>query len=129
MKISEASARLGLSIQTLHYYEREGIIPPISRDEHGDRDYTNEDLKWIRFTQSLRSAKLPISLIQQYTKLMREGPHTLTDRYDLLVDQRQTLRKQLQDLETALSWLDKKILSYQLILPEHHDGQADDNNA
>ena len=47
MKIAEASQKFGMSIQTLRYYEREGIIPPVHRNKNGIRDYQRADLYWL----------------------------------------------------------------------------------
>ncbi|WP_081478599.1 MerR family DNA-binding transcriptional regulator [Pediococcus claussenii] len=43
MKSSEVSKLLNISIDTLRYYEKIGIIPTVSRDKNGYRDYQTTD--------------------------------------------------------------------------------------
>lgn len=59
MRIAEVSKTCELSPDTLRYYERIGLVPAISRDSSGLRDYTEEDCRWIEFIKCMRNAGLP----------------------------------------------------------------------
>ena len=52
--ISEMSGQSGWSIHMLRYYEKEGLLPPIERDENGYRCYTQGNLQLIHFLNKLR---------------------------------------------------------------------------
>lgn len=58
MKIAQAAKQLDLSTATLRYYENIGLIREIKRDDHGIRDYTEDDLQWIEFIKCMRNAGL-----------------------------------------------------------------------
>ena len=52
MRISEVSEQSGISSDTLRYYERIGLIPPVNRNEKGIRDYNEMDIKRVEFIKS-----------------------------------------------------------------------------
>ena len=49
MKIAEVSEKYSISTDTLRYYERVGLIPTVSRNGSGIRDYSELDLKRVEF--------------------------------------------------------------------------------
>ena len=64
MTISEVSKKYGISQDTLRYYERVGVLPPIHRTKGGLRDFTQEDCGWVELAGCMRSAGLPIEYRQ-----------------------------------------------------------------
>ena len=63
MRISEVSERSGVSSDTLRYYERIGLIPPVNRSKNGIRDYNEIDVKRVEFIKCMRGAGLPIETL------------------------------------------------------------------
>jgi DNA-binding transcriptional MerR regulator len=55
MRIAEVSELYGLSLDTLRYYERVGLIPPVNRNESGIRDYNELDLRRVEFIKCMTS--------------------------------------------------------------------------
>ena len=85
VSIGEASRRTGLSIETLRFYEREGLTPgPVARDAAGWRAYSDEDLEWLLMTTRLRLTRMPISGIRRYADLVRQGASSIPERLDML---------------------------------------------
>lgn len=76
MTIAMVSRRYGLSQDTLRYYERVGMIPPVHRTESGLRDYTEEDCRWVELAKCMRGAGLPVEKMVAYVKLCRQGDET-----------------------------------------------------
>jgi len=66
----EAAEITGLSTATLRYYEREKLIPQITRTDQKYRQYTDTDIEWIKMIQCMRMANIPISSIKQYVELL-----------------------------------------------------------
>ena len=66
MKIMEVSEQYGLSSDTLRYYERIGLIPPVNRNESGVRDYNELDIRRVEFIKCMRSAGLPIEVLIEH---------------------------------------------------------------
>ena len=56
LTIKEVSEKYGISQDTLRYYERIGLIPPVPRTPGGIRDYQEKDLGWVEQAVCMRSA-------------------------------------------------------------------------
>jgi DNA-binding transcriptional MerR regulator len=72
MKIAEVSEQYGISPDTLRYYERIGLIPPVNRSESGIRDYNELDLKRVEFIKCMRSAGMPVEALSDYMGLVQQ---------------------------------------------------------
>ena len=55
MTIKEVSEKYGISSDTLRYYERVGMIPPVERTEGGIRNYGEDDIKWVELVLCMRN--------------------------------------------------------------------------
>ena len=113
MTIAEVSKQYGLSQDTLRYYERVGMIPPVTRTAGGIRDYQEEDLGWVELAKCMRYAGLPVESLIEYVKLFREGDSTIEARRDLLAERREELLEQKRHIEETLDLLDYKISRYE----------------
>lgn len=112
MTIAEVSKMYGLSADTLRYYERIGLIPKVYRNKSGIRDYTEEDCGWVEFIKCMRSAGLQIEALIDYVALFQEGDHTKEARMKILTEQREQLYQRMQEMQSTLQRLDKKIEFY-----------------
>ncbi|SDY21762.1 DNA-binding transcriptional regulator, MerR family [Evansella caseinilytica] len=118
MKIAEVSKKFDISSDTLRYYERIGLLPHVSRNKSGIRDYTEEDCKWIEFVKCMRSAGLPIEVLIEYVGLFQQGDETIEARKELLIEQRNELKRKMEETKKILQRLDYKIDSYEHALLE-----------
>jgi DNA-binding transcriptional MerR regulator len=112
MKISDVSKKFNISIQTLRYYEREGLIPAIHRDSNGVRDYQKDELYWIHYVQALRNSGVTVASIKKYVGLVQKGSETREQRKQILLEQRQALLKKRAQIDDALKHMDIKLKSY-----------------
>lgn len=112
MKIGDLARRAGLSVHTLRYYERIGLLPRADRDGGGRRDYDAAILTWIGFLRRLKTTGMPLREMQRYAGLRRQGEGTGPERRALLEAHRETVRAQVHELQACLSVLDAKIDSY-----------------
>ncbi len=113
MKIAEVSEQYGISLDTLRYYERIGLIPPVTRNESGIRDYNELDVRRVEFVKCMRSAGLPIEVLIEYIGLVQRGDQTIEARKDILVEQRQLLVSRMEQMQKTLDILDHKIEMYE----------------
>lgn len=113
MKIAEASEHYGLSVDTLRYYERVGLIPTVHRNEGGIRDYNDLDLRRVDFIKCMRSAGLPIEVLIEYVALVQQGDKTIGARKEILVEQRKLLLGRMQEMQKTLDILNHKIEGYE----------------
>ena len=112
MQISEVAKEFGLTTDTLRYYEREGLIGPISKGENGIRNYMEEDIKRIQFVKCMRAAGLEISFLKRYLQLFEGGDKTIKERREILVEQRKILKEKLDAMQEAYNRLNYKIDLY-----------------
>lgn len=113
MLISEVSEKYEISPDTLRYYERIGLLPPVGRSKSGLRDYSESDLNWIDFIKCMRSAGLPIEQLAQYVQLFPQGEATVEERKQILIDQREQIAGRIAELQRTLAMLDAKIAGYE----------------
>ena len=113
MTIKEVSEKFKISQDTLRYYERIGLIPPVSRTASGIRNYQESDLGWVEHAVCMRSAGVPIEALIEYVKLFQQGDSTFAARLQLLQEQREKLEEQKAQLQAAMDKLDYKISRYE----------------
>jgi DNA-binding transcriptional MerR regulator len=113
MKIAAVSERYGISSDTLRYYERIGLIPPVNRNESGIRDYNEIDVRRVEFIKCMRSAGLPIEALIEYVGLVQQGDKTIEARKEILKEQRQQLVTRIKEMQNTLDILDHKIKVYE----------------
>jgi DNA-binding transcriptional MerR regulator len=113
MKISEVSEQCGISTDTLRYYERIGLMPPVHRTDGGIRDYGELDVRRVEFIQCMRSAGLPIKVLSEYYGLVQLGDTTIEARKEILIEQREQLVAKMTELQETLDLLNYKITLYE----------------
>lgn len=113
MFIKEVSEKFNLSQDTLRYYERIGLLPPVPRNKSGIRQYDQESLNWIEFNKCMRASGLPIEALIEYVSLFQEGESTANARMEILIEQRDLLAKRVEEMTSTLKRLDDKIIHYQ----------------
>ncbi len=104
--IGQMAKQTGLSIHTLRYYEKEGILLPIERDEHGNRVFQEKDVVWLEAVSCLRSSGMPIKDIKLYIALHQKGPEMILEKRQVFVDLRKKLVKQIEDLQNYVDMID-----------------------
>jgi len=106
-------ARLtGVSIPTLRYYERIGLLDPVQRAANGHREYGDKDLLRVGFLKRLRATGMPIREMLDYVELFRQGDSTLSERRETLEAHREAVVAQMAELQATLDLLDTKIERY-----------------
>ena len=116
MTIAETSKKYNVTADTLRYYERIGIIPPVPRTKGGIRDYDEASCRWIELMKCLRSAGVQIEALIEYAALCRQGEGTEERRKEILMEQRDQLLARMEEMQNSLDRLNYKIENYDKIL-------------
>ena len=116
MTITQASETYGLSADTLRYYERIGLIPPVPRTRSGIRNYDEESCRWIELMKCMRSAGVQIDALVEYVRLVQQGDETIDARRALLMEQRERLTARMDEMRQSLDRLNYKIERYDQLL-------------
>lgn len=114
MHISEVAAISGLSIHTLRYYEKQGILNQIARDSSGRRVFCPRDLEWLSWIQRLKSTGMTLENIKCFAELRDHGDESLSLRRSMLAEHAVTLRAEIQNLQAELDVVEHKIEAYSI---------------
>jgi DNA-binding transcriptional MerR regulator len=113
LSIAEAAGRTGVSVHTLRYYERAGlVITPVGRTNGGRRRYQQIDLDWITICTKLRATGMPIKAIRRYAQLVSAGHGNEPERLALMEAHRADVVAKLAELQENLKLIDHKIDVY-----------------
>lgn len=112
MKISEIAEQSGLSIDTLRFYEKIGLIDPPPRDDAGRRVYGPEVLGWLRFLEQLNATGMKQADRIAYANLRRQGPATYAARRAMLETHREIVAEQVRQAQATLELMDRKVAHY-----------------
>ena len=112
IKIGEVSKITALSYHALRYYENIGLVRNVGRADQGNRKYTDDDIKWIKFLLSLRNTGMPLNDIIYYAELYYSGDDSIPKRIELLSNYSGRLAKELERLQRSLVFLANKIEFY-----------------
>lgn len=112
MTIAEVSKKYQLTADTLRYYERIGLLPPVPRTKGGIRDYDEASCRWIELMKCMRSAGVQIEALIEYVALFRQGDDTADQRRAILVEQREQMVSRMEEMQRSLDRLNRKIAAY-----------------
>ncbi len=111
--IQQAAKISGISAHTLRYYDRQGLLPWLGRNDSGFRSFSEEDLHWLELVNCLKQTGMSIENIHRYAELCKQGETTLHQRLELFQQQRETILAQMEELKRHLATVERKIQIYQ----------------
>jgi DNA-binding transcriptional MerR regulator len=112
MKISEAALQSGLSIDTIRYYERAGLVPAIARGADGVRRFSPKDLEWLVLLGHLRQTGMPLATMERFAAAYAQGDQTVPERRAILLEHQARLDARRAELERCAALLAKKLDLY-----------------
>ncbi|MFI7663936.1 MerR family transcriptional regulator [Nocardia sp. NPDC049526] len=113
LSIGEAARRTGVSVHTLRYYERAGLVTtPVDRTASGRRRYHQLDLDWIYVCTRLRATGMPIQTIRRYAELVAAGNGNEPERIALMEAHRAEVVAKLAEIQENLALIDRKLDIY-----------------
>ena len=112
MTIAEVSKKYDISQDTLRYYERIGLIPPVPRTKSGIRNYDEASCGCVELMKCMRKAGVQIEALIEYVDLFQQGDATLEARKNILVYQRDQLMSRMEEMQESLDRLNQKIENY-----------------
>jgi len=110
--IKDAADHTGLTVHTIRYYEKEGLLAFLPRDPQGRRTFGDADLDWLAYLTCLRLTGMPIATMRRITELQTAGDTTIPERRRILEAHRQDLVAKLDQIHSAMDRLDHKIAWY-----------------
>lgn len=112
MKVSEASKLTGVSTDTIRYYEKEGLIPIIDRNDSGNRKIDERIIRRITFAKHMRSAGMSIKALKQYVDLVDDTEDNTVKQKEILREQVADMEERRDDIQFAINHLNYKLEHY-----------------
>lgn len=107
--IRQISEKTNLKAHVLRYYEKEGLLPFISRSESGIRRYSEDNLEWLGLICCLKNTGMSIKQIKDFVELSQKGGETLKQRCDMLVEHKKNVEAQIEEMKKHLQKVTHKI--------------------
>ena len=110
--IGEVAKRFNLNISTLRYYDKEGLIPNLEKNESGNRIFDEEAISGLITIECLKKSGMSIKDIKTFIDWCQEGDESLKDRLEMFLARREALQSQIKELESTLNYIDYKVEYY-----------------
>ena len=120
--IQEVCRRTGLTADTLRYYDKEELLPSVSRSSGGFRQYSDEDLESLAMICCLKNTGMSVQSIARFMELTREGDQTLRERCEMLNKHRETVIERMEEMQRHLDKVTWKCNFFSQKLKEYEEG-------
>lgn len=110
--ISEVAEKMGVSVHTLRFYDKEGLLPDVER-VNGRRVFKDKDFGWLRVLNCLKNTGMPLKDIKRYLELCKKGDESLQERMDIMLAQKESIESQIKFLQLNMKELEYKIWYYE----------------
>lgn len=113
MNIKEVSERLDIPKETLRYWENNGLIPEVPRNDSGYRDYTENEIKWALFIKAMRNAGMSVDSLIDFVKIYREHRDNRAAQKSLIQEQYDQLVAKRDELNKTINYLSYKLDNFE----------------
>lgn len=127
MNIKQVADMFDLTVETIRYYERVGVIPPVERDKNGYRVFKKRDLNWVFLAKSLRNAGLSIESLIEFAALSQFTDDKRLAQKDILNEQLKELNGKIEEMVRVRDLLEYKIETYDEHLAKFRNGDVSDD--
>jgi DNA-binding transcriptional MerR regulator len=110
--IGEVAKELSLTVYTLRYYDKEGLMPFVDRTPSGTRVFKESDIEALKIIECLKSTGMPIKEIKAFIDWCSEGDSTLKQRYEMFIERKASVEAQMEELKKTMDLIDHKCWYY-----------------
>ncbi|MBC5636370.1 MerR family transcriptional regulator [Ornithinibacillus sp. BX22] len=114
--ISEVAKELNLTVYTLRYYDKEGLMPFVERTANGTRLFKESDIDALKVIECLKSTGMPIKEIKNFIDWCADGDSTLQQRYDMFLERKASVEAQIAELQKTMELIEHKCSYYKIAL-------------
>lgn len=105
--IKQIADMMNVTTATIRYWDNEGLLPYVNK-VNGRRVFEDKDFKWLRVLNCMKNINMPIKKIKEYVELVMQGDTTLQARYEMILEQKQFIQNQINDLNNCLKEFEYK---------------------
>lgn len=114
--ISEAAKELNVTAYTLRYYDKKGLMPFVERTASGQRLFKESDIAALKVIECLKSTGMQIKEIKTFIDWVTDGDNTLQQRFDMFMERKAIVEKQMEELKQTMELVEHKCLYYKTAL-------------
>jgi DNA-binding transcriptional MerR regulator len=111
--ISQIAEKMGVTVPTLRYYDKEGLLPFVDKKPDGTRVFKDEDFQGLEIITCMKNSGMPIKNIKNYMGLCQEGDSTLQERLEIFFERKKAVQAQLEELNKIMETINHKIWYYE----------------
>jgi DNA-binding transcriptional MerR regulator len=111
--ISQVAEKMGVTVPTLRYYDKEGLLPFVDKNPDGTRVFKDEDFQGLQIITCMKNSGLPIKEIKKYMDLCQAGDSSLQERLEIFFERKEAVQKQIEELNKVLETINHKIWYYE----------------
>lgn len=111
--IKDAAKFMGVPTSTIRYYDKEGLLPFVERKESGYRIFTEKDIATLRIIDCLKKTGMSIKEIRQFSEWIEQGDASLQQRYEMFLERKRIVEKQMAELQQILDTVNYKCWYYE----------------
>lgn len=111
--IKQVAEKMGFTVPTLRYYDKEGLLPFVEKKPNGTRIFKDEDFGRLAIITCMKNSGLPIKDIKKYMDLCQEGDSTLQERLEIFLERKEAVEKQREELNKIMETINHKIWYYE----------------
>jgi len=114
--VKEVAEKMDVSEHTLRFWAKNGFFPFVTRNQNNIRQFSEDDLGWVRIVKCLRSIGTETKLVKRYINLCIAGDSTIPERYEIIKTTKAKALKQMEDLKNQLELLNYKEEHYKNLI-------------
>ncbi len=106
--IKEVAEKMDISEHTLRFWAKSGFFPFVKRNQNNIRQFSDNDLEWVKIVKCLRSVGTENKAIKRYIDLCIVGDSTIEERYKIILGTKEKALMQMDELKKQLAILEYK---------------------
>ncbi|RMC46799.1 MULTISPECIES: MerR family transcriptional regulator [unclassified Lactobacillus] len=126
--VQEVAHKMGLTPYTIRYYDDNGLIPFVKRDQNNNRLFDDVDIEWLQIVVCLRETGMPLKNIRHYLELVQQGEQTVPERYQIMLRQQQDTLAEISELKQHLATINRKVNHYAEIMQKKQPDSYEPSN-
>lgn len=111
--IRQVAEKMGVTVPTLRYYDKEGLLPFVDKKLNGTRVFKDEDFQGLAIITCLKNSGVSIKDIKKYMDLCTAGDNTLQERLEIFLERKEAVQKQMEELNKVMETINHKIWYYE----------------
>jgi DNA-binding transcriptional MerR regulator len=120
--INEVAKICDISVHTIRFYDKEGLLPFVTRNSTGNRQFNEVDLDLIKLICCLKNTGMQVKEIKEYIELCMQGEETAPARKQIMINHRKEILRQIDDMKKNLNIVDLKIAFYDSYIANPENG-------